>query len=160
DGAKSAWGTFSKWLGGIGGDVKSAVGKAGKWLYDIGADAVRGLWNGIASLGDWIWKQVKKIIPGWIKSALGIKSPPDWAIEIGKFIAQGLAHGITHFPHLIGHLATMARDKLAALAKGAGHVAMDVLRALGNTAYLTPSIQDKTLAQAYALRLVTGPMHW
>src|SRR5262249_3267533 len=47
------------------GKITSALAKADRWLYNIGADAVRGLWKGISSLGDWIWKQVKKIIPGW-----------------------------------------------------------------------------------------------
>jgi hypothetical protein len=109
------WANVKTWLANRGKAVKDAVGDAATWLYEKGKDILRGLWAGIKALGSWLVDRVKSIIPGWIKDALGIHSPPDWAVDAGKWIARGLAHGISHFPHFIGNLANMARKKIAGL---------------------------------------------
>jgi phage-related protein len=102
------------------GMILRAVGNGLTVLVGFGADIVRGLWNGIKSLGSWIWNQVKSIIPGWIKDALGIHSMPQWAIDAGKWILRGIAHGVTKLPGFLAHLTKNALSKIAELAKSIG----------------------------------------
>lgn len=61
------------------GRITSGVGNLGKLLYQKGLDLLNGLWNGIKS----VWNSVYgwfKGLPGKILSALGINSPPAWAM--------------------------------------------------------------------------------
>jgi hypothetical protein len=115
---------LSTWLAGnlarIPGWITGALRNAGTWLLGIGADIIRGLWEGIKSLGSWIIDKVLSIIPGWIKTALGLSSPPKWAIQFGTWIAEGLAKGITKFPGFIANLGKAALKKVAELAKSVG----------------------------------------
>jgi hypothetical protein len=87
-----------KTLGKIGGWVVGAFKGAGKWLYNVGKDIIVGLWNGIASLGGWIGRQlsgmVKAVIPGPVRHVLGIASPSKVMAELGRFAGQGLAVGL------------------------------------------------------------------
>ena len=101
------------WFQGLPGKFRAAFVKPLQILYNIGSNIIHGLWNGIKALGSWLIDKVKSIIPGWIKTALGISSPPKWAIQFGGWIAKGLAHGITHnFPHFLGNLTKAARAQL------------------------------------------------
>ena len=116
----SAGGAIINWFRLLPGRVVGALGNARSWLVNIGKDAIAGLWAGINAAKDWLWNQVKNLIPSWIKGALGIHSPPDWAVDIGKFIAQGLAHGISHFPGLLGNLGKLAKAALTKASVTAG----------------------------------------
>ena len=64
----------------------------------IGADIVKGLWQGIASVKDWILGKIKGFvgdITSGIKDFFGIKSPSKvMANEVGKWLPLGLADGI------------------------------------------------------------------
>ena len=64
----------------------------------IGADIVKGLWNGIKSVKNWILDKIKGFvgdITSGIKSFFGIKSPSKvMANEVGKWLPLGLAEGI------------------------------------------------------------------
>ena len=72
------------------GLIKSAL----QW----GADMVRGFWDGIASMGNWLMGKVKDFI-GSIKDAFTdgfeIESPSKVMANIGKNISLGLAKGMT-----------------------------------------------------------------
>ena len=64
---------------------------------DIGVNLVKGLWNGINSVKDWILDKIsgfgKSILNG-LKSFFGIKSPSRlMRDEVGKYIAQGVGVG-------------------------------------------------------------------
>ncbi len=94
-GISSAWNAVTAWLGGIPATVRGYFSGAEKWLADVGGKIVSGLatgleaaWSGVAG---WFSGLPKKIL-----SALGIKSPPGWAIDAGKHIMGGLLKGITH----------------------------------------------------------------
>ncbi|MFF0744217.1 phage tail tape measure protein [Streptomyces sp. NPDC004111] len=87
------------WVRGLPATIGRAVGNLGRLLYDKGLDVVRGLWNGIKSMGAWLGRQLvsfaKNMIPGPIASALGIKSPSRLMRDkIGKFIPAGIIEGI------------------------------------------------------------------
>lgn len=67
-------------------------------LLEVGKDIVRGLWNGISSMGGWIKDLVGDFVSGLVKKAkktLGINSPSRVFMEIGEFVSEGMAIGIT-----------------------------------------------------------------
>lgn len=96
DGANRVWSTLSD----LFNRIKSVAGDAINWLVDAGRNIVTGLWNGIASMGQWLYSKImgwiKSVVPGPILQFLGIRSPSTWARDVvGKMIPRGLAIGIT-----------------------------------------------------------------
>lgn len=85
-------------IGRLPGAIVGKLSGAGKWLVNVGKNVVYGLWNGIASLGSWlynrVWAWVKSVLPGAVKWALGIHSPSLVMAELGRFAGAGLAVGI------------------------------------------------------------------
>ncbi|TLQ43488.1 phage tail protein [Streptomyces marianii] len=80
------------------GKIISGLGNLGSLLVDKGKDVIRGLWNGIKSMGGWLKSALigfaKSMIPGPIASALGISSPSKlMAREVGRWIPPGIAMG-------------------------------------------------------------------
>ncbi len=67
-------------------------------IFECGKDIVRGLWNGITSMGSWISKKVSGFFNGIVdgaKSVLKINSPSKvFRDKIGKSIPEGVAVGI------------------------------------------------------------------
>lgn len=77
--------------------IKGFGSLAGSML-GIGGDIVKGLWNGIKNVKDWILGKIGGFVGdviGGIKGFFGIKSPSKlMANEVGKFLPEGLAVGI------------------------------------------------------------------
>lgn len=73
--------------------VKSLPGK----MFSIGSDMVKGIWNGIASVRDWILGKIGGFCDGvvdGIKDFFGIHSPSRvMADMVGKFLPPGIAVG-------------------------------------------------------------------
>jgi hypothetical protein len=90
---------FIGWVKGLPGQISRGIGSLTNLLYSKGADVVRGLWNGIKSMGGWITSQIiswaKSAIPGPIAKALGIASPSKVTAAQGRWIARGLVEGLT-----------------------------------------------------------------
>jgi hypothetical protein len=89
---------FVRWVAGIPGRVSSAVGSVKNLLWNKGQDFIRGLWNGIKSMGGWLWDMVKNFVKSNVvdsaKSFLHIGSPSKLAAdEIGHWIPAGIAQG-------------------------------------------------------------------
>ncbi|MFC8267820.1 phage tail tape measure protein [Streptomyces cinereoruber] len=87
------------WFKGLPGRLAGALGNLGSLLYDKGMDIVRGLWNGIKSMGGWLRDTLigwaRDLIPGPIAKALGIASPSKvMAKEVGRWIPAGVVQGI------------------------------------------------------------------
>lgn len=89
------------------GDLGSAVNDivdividtvAGIDLFEIGVNIVKGLWNGISSVADWIGDKIGGFVSGItddIKDFFGIASPSKlMADEVGQWLPKGLAVGI------------------------------------------------------------------
>jgi phage-related protein len=98
DAAASKATGFIKWVAGIPGRVSSAVGSVKNLLWNKGQDFIRGLWNGIKSMGGWLWDMVKSFVKNNVvdsaKSFLHIGSPSKLAAdEIGQWIPAGIAMG-------------------------------------------------------------------
>ena len=75
--------------------LKSGFGK----IKDVGKDLIKGLWNGIKDMTSWITGKLKGFgdtVLGGIKDFFGIESPSRvMAKEVGRFLPEGLARGVT-----------------------------------------------------------------
>jgi hypothetical protein len=86
------------WVKGLPGRIASAIGNLGNLLFSKGQDVVRGLLNGIKSMGSWLKSQLisfaRTMIPGPIAKALGIGSPSKlMAKAVGRWVPAGIAVG-------------------------------------------------------------------
>jgi hypothetical protein len=82
---------------------------------------VRGLWEGISSLGSWLFNKlisfVKNNIPAPIAKALNIDSPSKVAAGLGREVPRGLAVGIAGgAPIVATQSAALAQQTIAALS--------------------------------------------
>lgn len=89
------------------------------WVGDVGKNIVLGIWNGLVSMGQWLWNQItgwiKSVIPGPILSALGIGSPSKvMADQVGRWIPAGIAQGMLANSHVVSG----ASRTLAGMAVG------------------------------------------
>ena len=91
-----------------------------KWndMKEAGKNLLKGLWNGIQSMKDWVVEKVKGIgssIIGGLKSVLGIHSPSKEFAEIGDYLMQGLGNGVTdNAKYAITATESVAKDVLNA----------------------------------------------
>lgn len=73
--------------------ISSLPGK----MLEIGENLVRGIWDGIVGMGDWIGNMIKGFcddVVGGIKSFFGINSPSKLMRDmIGKYLPSGIAIG-------------------------------------------------------------------
>lgn len=96
--AASRASSFISWVRGLPGRIARAIGSLSGLLVSKGKDVVRGLWNGIKSMGAWLKKTLigwaKALIPGPIAKALGISSPSKvMAKEVGRWVPAGVVQG-------------------------------------------------------------------
>jgi tape measure domain-containing protein len=94
----NAIGQIGGFIGGIFDTVMGALGDVGSWLVSAGGDLVRGFWEGIVAMGDWLYRQVAGFfdnVIGWAKDVLGIQSPSRvFRLEVGQMVGAGMALGI------------------------------------------------------------------
>lgn len=98
NGIKFVWDLVKGWFTDLPGKILATITSPLTLLSQIGRDLIQGLWNGIydkfikwmKNKLDWLWR----LIPGWVKSALGINSPSKVMMEIGTQIGDGLGIGI------------------------------------------------------------------
>ena len=83
---------------GIPGKIRDCFSGAVNWLKDAGGNIVRGLWNGISDMFNWVKNNILGFgghIVNWAKQALGIHSPSRVMVEeVGKYIPSGIEMGI------------------------------------------------------------------
>ena len=87
----------------------------------IGGDMIRGLWDGIQSLGNWLKDKlisfVSDKIPGPVKKALGIHSPSKVFAAIGREIPRGAAIGVDQTAGMVEKSVTnMANNAINGIA--------------------------------------------
>ncbi|MFE9450630.1 phage tail tape measure protein [Streptomyces sp. NPDC006739] len=92
-------GEMVTWVRGLPQRISNGIGSLKQLLYGKGTDVVRGLWNGIRSMGSWLKSTLiswaKDLIPGPIAKALGIHSPSRvMARSVGRWIPAGVVKGI------------------------------------------------------------------
>ncbi|AVH58377.1 MULTISPECIES: phage tail tape measure protein [Streptomyces] len=120
--------SFITWVRGIPGQISRGIGSLSGLLSGKGQDVVRGLWNGIKSMGSWLRDTLigwaRSIIPGPIAKALGIASPSRvMRDQIGRWIPAGIVEGIEDGSGAVG---TTMRNLVSVPTTGqatAAHVA-------------------------------------
>jgi phage-related protein len=144
-------------VSGLPGRIGRAVGNLGGLLWGAGRDVMTGLWNGIASMAGWIAgaisSLVKSIIPGPVRSVLGIASPSRVMAGLGVHIAEGLAVGMTGAQGLVARAAEgLAGAAVPAMAGGpAMSTPVGVSRSAGAGAQ--QGIDIRALAAAFGAEL-------
>jgi len=76
--------------------IIEGLGKAAVSVVEIGKNIVRGIWEGIKSLGSWLWDKVSSFFCGivdGVKNFLGIRSPSTVFEGIGGNMALGIGEG-------------------------------------------------------------------
>jgi hypothetical protein len=77
----------------------NGVGDLYNSMLSVGKNVVIGIYNGIVGMGSFLYNGlvnwVRANIPGPIRAVLGINSPSKVAHELGTYVGQGLALGIT-----------------------------------------------------------------
>ncbi|MFS4105133.1 phage tail tape measure protein [Streptomyces sp. PD-S100-1] len=113
--AKAA--AFIAWVRGLPGRISSGVGSLSGLLVQKGKNVVQGLWNGIQSMGGWIYSKIvgwaKSAIPGPIAKALGIASPSKVTKAQGRWIARGMIDGLTGSTKQVQAASTKLADIVA-----------------------------------------------
>ena len=98
----------------IASTILEALGQIPGQILDIGKDIVMGLWEGIKSMGSWLWDKLTGWVDdclGWIKGLFGINSPSKlFRDEIGKFLPEGLAVGMEGNLNVVRHAASEMVD--------------------------------------------------
>jgi hypothetical protein len=93
NGILEIWAAVTGWFGGIAATIGGYFTDAASWLVQGGKNIITGLWDGIKA----IWENVVqwfKDLPGAVLDALGIASPPRWAIDAGEWILRGIVKGL------------------------------------------------------------------
>lgn len=99
-------------------------------LFEIGRNIVRGLWDGLSNMAGWIKDRIREWIGGnvigWAKSLLKIFSPSGVFNEIGQYVVQGMAVGITA---TIPTVVNATKDMVAAVTQG-GKETIDKIKSI------------------------------
>jgi hypothetical protein len=127
-----------KWFQQLPGKITSALGSAGTVLLSWGKGVIQGLLTGMTSVIGQVWAFIKSI-PGKILSFLGIKSPPDWAIEAGKHIMNGVGIGMQQSQAAFARASASAGAAAAASLGAGGDAAAN--RALARQTFPWPASQ-------------------
>ena len=98
-GIRSMGGSVVSWCRGIGERILSPFRTLKSKFVEIGGNLIKGLWNGIKSVKDWVFDKIKGFCGGIVdkvKHLFGIRSPSRvFRDEIGKYLAQGIGVGFT-----------------------------------------------------------------
>lgn len=90
-------GDWKKAWGGIKTAVSSAFNGIIGSVKAIGGNIIKGLWNGMSGLKDWVINKVKgmgKSILDGLKKVLGIHSPSTEFALVGRFSGEGFVEGL------------------------------------------------------------------
>lgn len=97
-GITERWTAVIEWFRGRPEAIKNTLSNAANWLLSAGKDTISGFISGIKSMAGSIITAIKNTItdklPGFVKTALGIRSPSRVFMALGKFIPLGMAAGI------------------------------------------------------------------
>lgn len=86
-------------------------------ITEVGKELIKGLWEGIKSMGDWLWGKVKEFggeVTGWFKKVFKIESPSKlFRDKIGENLALGIGEG---FNEEIGDVTKDMQKHLKAIS--------------------------------------------
>ncbi|WP_312981088.1 tape measure protein [Corynebacterium sp.] len=102
---------------GVKDRILNAVSDAKDWLVETGKNIVRGLWDGIKSMGSWLKDKLTGWVPDWVtgpfEGVLDINSPSRVFAKYGVFIGQGLANGIESMGKKVEKATQAMADRVA-----------------------------------------------
>jgi hypothetical protein len=147
---KNTFNSIVSWVRGVPGKILGALGNAEQLLLNWGSGVINGLLNGFTGVIDSVWNFIKGI-PGKILHFLGINSPPQWAIDAGKHIMNGLGIGMEQAQAKSKAAAIAYQKTIAASVGGKAGAGVQrwkniVLQALGMEG-LSPSLVGNVLYQ-------------
>lgn len=116
--------------------IVKGIGDAWPQIKKAGADLFKGLWEGIKSVGDWLWRKVKGLLSGLtdkIKGFFGIHSPSKlFEDEIGVNLAKGIGVGFAdEMPSITADMTAAMPRALNASTTNMGGVTITVNGAPG-----------------------------
>ncbi|OAO78050.1 Phage tail length tape-measure protein [Anoxybacillus flavithermus] len=100
-------------------------------FVEIGKDLLRGIWNGMSSMADWLWDKVRSMLSGLtdkIKNFFGIRSPSRLFAEYGGYLSQGLAIGITDDAKLAENSVVDMAKRVAKAGQQIGNIALPSIK--------------------------------
>lgn len=160
------------YVSGLPGKIVRGIGSTGRLLYGKGQDVVRGLLNGVKSMGGWLAGELKSfaasVVPGPIADALGIGSPAKViADEVGRWIPPGVIEGAEQTrPQLDRYMADLVQPSApragalaAPMSGGRGGTALVRLEldVLGNDPELVRRIRRSVRVRGGNVQVVFGP---
>lgn len=112
-------------------------------VFDVGVNLVKGLWEGIASVGDWIWDKISGFFDGIVDGIcdfFGINSPSKlMEEEVGKFIPQGIGVGIVdEIPKVVSDI----NNAMSSLNSGIESSVNPIINPTANTNPLIINIEN------------------
>lgn len=84
-------------------------------LIEIGKNAIEGLWNGVKEAANGLKEKISGFCTGFVngfKDALGVHSPSTLFAEIGGFLIEGLANGVSSAMDLVTGIVGGVVDKI------------------------------------------------
>lgn len=125
-GVGKAWGWVKEKASGLWSGAKNLVGGA----IGVGKNVVGGLWKGIKGVAGGLWNGIKGIGRGIIngfKSIFGIHSPSTVFAEIGGYMMEGMANGITNTADGVNRSLADVADGALDIAQSSAMSLLDVL---------------------------------
>lgn len=149
------WNTITSTAAAIPGKIKAAFAGAASLLVGIGGDIINGLVKGIEAGASKVASAAKSIadhIPSVVKDILDIHSPSKVMYDVGLYVNQGLADGLTgtssQVTSAITTIAKDVNDVLTAQLSEAAQNAIDAARARVDAAQAAVSVAKKTKDKA------------
>ena len=157
------------------GDLASPIKDVFNWIKDtmtnvfakiktVGENLIKGLWNGINGMRDWVMKKIRQLCRDMldsIKSFFGIESPSRvMADEVGSFMAKGIGVG---FGNTLPSVIAAMQEKLSGVSDSfrANLSFGDIPEVQGHTiisenSYVTKNYNNtiETIRQPQAVELV------
>jgi phage-related protein len=128
------------------GRIMSAVNDLPGLFKNLGVLIIDGLWNGVLSLGNWLWNQITSFVQSYVinpvKSILSIFSPSKVFHGFGANLVQGLALGINdNAHHAVSAVSSLSRMVAGAFnpqltVPGAGSLAAAARGNVSNTFHI------------------------
>jgi hypothetical protein len=132
NGITATWRGIGQWFGRLGRGIAGLIAGGMGFLEARGAAIMNHLWDGIKS----VWNNIKNwfgSLPKKILGALGIKSPPSWAIDAGKHIMSGILKGIVNKAGgATAFLGRWAKQAGGALSIGGPDISSMLVKASGS----------------------------
>jgi hypothetical protein len=106
------------WFKGLPGKAVGALFGLGHSLAAFARSAISEMWTGFKNTFSTVIHWFEGL-PKMILHALGVNSPPDWAVSAGKWIMKGLHIGLGHGLGQLTSFTTSIGDRVAAGLMGA-----------------------------------------